>query len=189
MWYVNAYRYQKKHLCLYTKNLLKVGGYPTIALNNDTTICIGDSLLLTPGAGFVTYAWNTGSPDESIYAKLPGFYEVTVEDNNGCSGSASMNLDTMTCHNDGIENLGLTSLSFYPVPASDQLYINFEAASPDEMEIRVIDLVGKVMFTETHQTYVGVNELEVDLNALATGTYFVWLNNSNGSAALKILVE
>ena len=45
---------------------------PVISLGNDTTICIGDSLLLTPGAGFAKYAWNTTATNASIYVKEKG---------------------------------------------------------------------------------------------------------------------
>ncbi|MBO6515258.1 MAG: T9SS type A sorting domain-containing protein [Bacteroidia bacterium] len=182
-------RVTDKYACRWTDtiNVTDVAN-PTISLRNDTTICIGDSLLLTPGAGFAEYDWNTGSTDASIYAKEAREYSVTVTDGNGCKGSASMTLDTMTC-NDAIENLKLAELKYYPVPASERVFISFEAFNPDQMVIRIVDIAGKTMTQTSHDTYVGKNEIELDVEGLATGSYFVWLNNSNGSAALKILVE
>lgn len=178
------------YTCSYTDTIeVNDVANPVISLRSDTTICIGDSVLLTPGSGFAAYSWNTTSTSESIYAKNAGQYEVTVTDDNGCKGSASMKLDTMTCINDGIENLKFNALQYYPVPAKDNLHLTFEASTPDHLDIKVVDITGKTVYAASNRVFVGVNELEIEVSELTAGTYFVWLNNSNGTASLKILVE
>lgn len=66
---------------------------PSPLVSGDTTICGGDSTLLTVTNGpFVSYTWNTGSTVATTYANSPGTYSVTVTDGNGCSGSETINV-------------------------------------------------------------------------------------------------
>jgi len=52
-----------------------------VTLGRDTTLCEGDSLLLSPSITGAKYLWNTGETTSSIYAKNSGEYWVSV--NNG----------------------------------------------------------------------------------------------------------
>lgn len=58
---------------------------PQIFLGNDTTICRGDTLTLTPGPNFNNYFWVPFIPSNPIgLITQPGQYRVTVTDSNGC---------------------------------------------------------------------------------------------------------
>jgi len=46
-------------------------------LGPDSTICYGDSLILTAGNGFQSYQWNTGSTASNITVNTSGTYSVT----------------------------------------------------------------------------------------------------------------
>ena len=50
-------------------------------------LCGGDSLTLDAGAGYASYAWNTGATSEEIVVTAPGMYTVHVADATGCSGA------------------------------------------------------------------------------------------------------
>ncbi|MEX0966322.1 MAG: gliding motility-associated C-terminal domain-containing protein [Bacteroidia bacterium] len=56
----------------------------SITLGNDTTICDGDSIALTPGNGFTTYSWSTGQNSDTIYAKVADTFWVEVV-SGGCT--------------------------------------------------------------------------------------------------------
>ncbi len=49
-----------------------------VNLGNDTSICGGDSILLSSGTGGVPHQWSTGDTTTSIYASTPGTYYVDV---------------------------------------------------------------------------------------------------------------
>ncbi len=57
-----------------------------ITPSGPTTICSGDSVILTATAG-ATYDWSTGATTQSIVVYLPGNYSVTVTDSLGCDDS------------------------------------------------------------------------------------------------------
>lgn len=64
---------------------------PTVNLGPDTTICLGDSILLDADPGNVIYFWSTGSTAQSIYVNTAGLVSATVTSlNNGCSADSSV---------------------------------------------------------------------------------------------------
>jgi gliding motility-associated-like protein len=58
-------------------------------IQGSTTFCPGSNTILDGGAGFVTYRWSTGSPEQLIEVTQAGTYNLTVTDEAGCSGTAS----------------------------------------------------------------------------------------------------
>lgn len=60
---------------------------PTITGNQ--AFCQGDSIVLDAGAGFLSYAWNTGASSQTIKVKTPGKYLVNVTGQN-CTGVDSV---------------------------------------------------------------------------------------------------
>ncbi|MCB9235166.1 MAG: gliding motility-associated C-terminal domain-containing protein [Bacteroidia bacterium] len=76
----------------YDSLVVTVNTPPVITLGNDTTICSGSSLTLDPGAGFASYLWQNNAVTQTLSASAAGAYSVTVTDNNGCTGTAGMNL-------------------------------------------------------------------------------------------------
>jgi gliding motility-associated-like protein len=60
---------------------------PTINLGTDQNLCQGDSILFDAGAGFVSYAWNSGSVNSSLQVNAVGTYSVTVTDAAGCTAT------------------------------------------------------------------------------------------------------
>lgn len=79
-----------------TSNSLPITVYsdPIVILDKNSSLCEGSSRTLNAGA-FSTYRWNTGSNDRSITIDKIGLYSVTVTDNNGCTGTDSVNISTL----------------------------------------------------------------------------------------------
>jgi uncharacterized protein (TIGR02145 family) len=59
-----------------------ISNYPftPVNLGSDRQICTGDSVLLNAGAGRAWYLWSNGETTQTIWAKNPGSYWVTVPD-------------------------------------------------------------------------------------------------------------
>lgn len=70
--------------------------YPDPNLGNDTTVCFGNSLILEPPNGFMTYLWQDGSTDLFYIVTQPGIYSVTVMDPHGCIGADTIIVDFST---------------------------------------------------------------------------------------------
>ncbi len=69
---------------------------PSLSLNigNDTIVCNGNLVVLNAGNGFVSYSWSTGSNTQTISTQLQGTYQVTVTDNNGCTATDALDVNT-----------------------------------------------------------------------------------------------
>lgn len=69
-----------------TAQTLVVNNYPMIDLGNDTSLCVGQSVLLNAGinAPGTTYNWSTGTSNSNYNATMPGTYSV-VASTNGCT--------------------------------------------------------------------------------------------------------
>jgi len=61
---------------------------PIITPNKSVPFCLGDSVTLDAGDGFVEYVWSTGERSRSIIVKEAGTYSVDVRDAAGCSSSS-----------------------------------------------------------------------------------------------------
>jgi len=59
---------------------------PYVDMGSLFTLCVGDSLVLDAGPGFVSYLWSDNSQNETLSVYTPGNYAVTVTDAHGCTG-------------------------------------------------------------------------------------------------------
>jgi len=79
-----------------TIQLTKIFPLPAKFLPNDTVICDGYTLQLKI-PGYNNYNWNTGSNSNSIDITKAGVYALQVIDNNGCTGTDTINVDIKDC--------------------------------------------------------------------------------------------
>ncbi len=61
----------------------------------DSLICQGDSTILTISSPFVSYLWSTAAIDPGITINTTGVYTVTVTDQNGCTGTTSIDVQVL----------------------------------------------------------------------------------------------
>ena len=62
-----------------------------------TTFCLGDSVKLEADTGYVSYSWSNGTTTNSTTALINGLYTVTATTLNGCTKTASLNVNVIDC--------------------------------------------------------------------------------------------
>lgn len=65
----------------------------TVELGNDTLVCNGNSILLSPGADYTEYIWNDDTEDSSLEVTQTGNYAVTTTDIYSCIANGSINIE------------------------------------------------------------------------------------------------
>ncbi|MEM9819539.1 MAG: S8 family serine peptidase [Bacteroidota bacterium] len=127
----------------------------------------------------VSYLWQFGdgstSTDESpvhVYAAI-GTYEVilTTFGPEGCSDTEirEVVVETVT---DISEIEALNQISVFPNPTKNRLNISFDFDDPQEVEIAVVDVLGRVIKTNPRSRFL--NEfIELDLADFSEGIYYV----------------
>lgn len=61
-----------------------------VRLGADTSFCMGDSILLDAGSGFLNYNWNTGAAVATVWIHQTGTYNVKAQSANGCYSSDTL---------------------------------------------------------------------------------------------------
>ncbi|HLK27203.1 MAG TPA: gliding motility-associated C-terminal domain-containing protein [Puia sp.] len=123
-----------------------------VNIGNDTSFCVGDSLNLNAGSGFVSYLWNTGSVEQQITVKQKGVYFVKVIDANNCSAkdtlviqnvfnlpAISIGPDTFVCKNSVyVFNAGNNFINYLWQDGSTGA--TFAASQPGIYSVQVTDI-------------------------------------------------
>ncbi|MFH1051088.1 MAG: carboxypeptidase regulatory-like domain-containing protein [bacterium] len=82
----------------------------------------------------------------------------------------------------------ISSVISYPNPAKDKLNISFESRT-DNVQISLINSVGKMVWTAPVKTVRGSNNITLDVNGYASGAYFVIIDNGSYSTAYPVTIR
>jgi hypothetical protein len=84
---------------------------------------------------------------------------------------------------------GPANLSLYPNPASDQLNISLEALGEQNAVLRLTDLAGKEVLTQSYDLVEGKNTLNLNVEGLARSVYFLSIDYNLGVQRTKVVLE
>lgn len=76
--------------------------------------------------------------------------------------------------------------TIYPNPTSNTLNIKLNNVGSETILVEVMDMMGKTVSTKTYTAYTGANELQLDVNAFAQGTYILTVTDSNQLQAKRL---
>ena len=134
---------------------------------------------VTGGFGTYAYDWNTdelGDFDDSedLSDLEAGSYIVTVQDEFGCEGVETIELNSQV----NLVEEASARLSVYPNPVSDQLTVNLSGS----FDYTLVNVNGEVI-----NSGKGFNSIQFSVSDLATGLYFIQVTAAAGTVeTLKI---
>jgi len=67
----------------------------------------------------------------------------------------------------------------YPNPSNGQFNISYNVKNDGNYQIKIYDLLGQVVFAETHGTGIGLNTITLNLDHLGQGIYMLELISAN----------
>ena len=83
----------------------------------------------------------------------------------------------------------IESLDVYPNPSRDIFNVSFTSKEAQDLEVRVINVVGEVVYTEGLENFTGEYAKEIDLVKYTKGIYFLEITTDNGVINKKLILQ
>jgi chitodextrinase len=151
-------------------------------------LAASDTLFTSVSA--TTYTWTRNgeviqvSPYNYFVATEPGSYDVTVQ-NGGCSKTSRTYLVT------GAEGEPDLKYNVYPNPtSSDQIFLQVIASSNEDVNVKVVDLVGKEVFVDVFNTEQLKESVQLSPSTrLRAGVYVILLEQKQRIQKIKLILK
>lgn len=90
-----------------------------------------------------------------------------------------------------VKELTINKIDFdiFPNPASQQVHVKVNLENSKDIDISLINTLGQIMMHKTHKGYNGENNIDLNLNTIAAGIYFVKVKCGNDENVKKLIVE
>lgn len=173
--------------------MVTVNPNPSVSLGNDTTVCQFDLPLTLSAPAGLTYTWQDGSMnqtfdiDTTAQGQGPLTYSVMVMDSNGCTGSDSVVVTVDICP--GIIGANPLLTQVYPNPTQQFLNVKVFDVTPGALNVRVVDLNGRVVYDQRDDNHNGNVVLQLDLGQLAQGMYYLHIENDDRNSVHRITIQ
>lgn len=87
------------------------------------------------------------------------------------------------------ENSGLNDLNIFPNPANNVLNVSFSTENAGNISFKMLDMTGKLIYSETMHHLGGAATQQFSVNDLAKGIYFMDIETTSGKTVQKFIVE
>ena len=159
---------------------------PVPSLGGDIFTSDPTSVVLFAGDGFTSYLWQNGNTTPNFHVQEYGTYTVTVTDQNGCRGSASVKVSPSTALKDP-SGQG-PRVMVYPNPARHQVIIRMEGLQAGEQTLELRNQTGSLILS---RKVLGQQMAEetIDLQQLTPGLYYIRLLQGNRTSVYKLIIS
>ncbi len=186
-----------------------ISGKPSTpgVISGAVAICTGNTSVtysVAPVLGSTLYNWTvpvnasivSGQGTSSIVVSWPVSQlnaSVSVTSSNACGNSAirklnGINVNPANCSKVGDINTA-SSLNYWPNPASEILNVNFKMEKSGMVEINLSDATGRLVVSKSTFANEGSQEIQLNLNGIAPGVYFLILNSEAGTQKARVIIE
>ena len=83
----------------------------------------------------------------------------------------------------------INNLDVYPNPSRDIFNVTFVAEDIQDLEVRVINVIGEVVYTEALEQFVGEYTKQIDLTDNSKGVYFLEITTNSGVVNKKLIIQ
>ena len=141
----------------------------------------------TGGASPYSYQWNTSETTQTITPLYNGDYWVIITDMNSCkSDTAFFTVGWITT---SIAEININNITIYPNPSKDIFNIVFNTNTKQDVDLRVHNVLGKVIFSESLKDFNGDYNRSVDLSQYPNAIYILQLITKDGMLNKKLVLE
>ena len=123
----------------------------------------------------------------------PNDSQMACEQPDGYVANADDADDTTATSLETLEAMHLNQLTLSPNPVQDFTQLQFASTTNQKMQIKIMDLTGKIILTKNIQVYTGENTFNINASVFASGTYLMSINSledtNNNQHTLKFVVQ
>jgi len=83
----------------------------------------------------------------------------------------------------------INNLDVYPNPTDDIFNVSFVSEEIQSLQVRVLNIVGEVVYTESLEQFVGEYTKQISIGGNARGVYFLEITDNQGTINKKIIVQ
>ena len=156
-------------------------GFIRLGLFRDTTAYLGVEFISN---GNTYYGWIECAIDSAVDSiKVMGYAYESTPNQYIIAGSGKPI---------GVQELesAITDLAIYPNPVRNgKTFISIEAKQISELKLDIINGMGQILQSESRDLHSGKNIIELDVNSISSGTYFVKIIERENVLFRKILIS
>ena len=137
-----------------------------------STICIGNSSLLTSTPGMASYIWTPSGGTTAALSVTPGTtttYTVATIDGNGCTAIDSVVVTVDSCTIINSLEANESDINIFPNPTESNFILDFKNLNFDNAEVRIYNYKGKLVLLRTLKKQSG--SANISLSQFAKGIY------------------
>jgi hypothetical protein len=157
---------------------------------NVITLQVGFDIKANTSGGSMPYVyeWNTGEITGQITPLVGGDYWVIVTDANGCiSDSSFFEVDWISPSL--IEDFNIDQLIIYPNPSRDIINIEFTSLLSQDLEIRIINSIGEIIYLENLENSIGEYNKTISLEEYPKAIYFLEIRTNDAVINKKLILQ
>ena len=87
------------------------------------------------------------------------------------------------------ENAVASNIRVFPVPAEDQLNVQFDAPVAQRMTVRMVNSLGQAVVEENLGVVYGQKTISLNTTALSAGVYALTLNNGSQTQVVNVMIK
>jgi Zn-dependent metalloprotease len=188
----------------YNRTLTNLTGVANPYTSNMRILINGIQIGNSYDAKTVKYSqWATHSVNLSSYAgsaftvcfQTKNYVDVKYETVANPQGDNAF-LDNIYLGEDSIINVGVAEnnsseniFEIYPNPGNDKFTISYSASQTEIINIKLLDVLGRVLIDINRNTIVGENRIQLETPGLPVGVYTIRLLTGNGSGVRRVIIE
>jgi hypothetical protein len=163
------------------------------------------------------WSWGDNTTSQGFYPShtysASGFYNICVTITVSCAGTASYCANTFISRSadasasSALRHVNVANaaaptnvkvntatepmkdIMLYPNPAKDLTKLKVNMNQSGEVTLSVYEITGKLVQQSIHAANEGVNTLDIPLNTLNKGMYFVTINSGNAKKTVRLIKE
>jgi hypothetical protein len=116
-------------------------------------------------------------------------YNWRVRANCDSDSSSFASGDFKTTSSAGIRNTSNLRTSVYPDPATDVLFVKFNASSMQRVEMRLVTATGAAVFGSRYEATNGENIAKLNIETLSNGAYVLQLLTKEGWSYTQFIIQ